>query len=84
MNQQLCQELSAPTVVGLCPEYEQLVGACEGALRVWNQRRNEIYLSRLHGVQLDNELRRLQAKYAKVSWALQNHVHACEQCRQLV
>lgn len=79
MSEELCA-----TVVGLCPEYEQLVRECEGALRVWNERRNEIYHSRLHGVQLDNELRRLQAKYAKVSWALQNHVHNCEQCHPLL
>ena len=72
-------ELSIKTA--LCSEYKGLLGECHNALKIWNERRDEIYQSRLRAKKFDDELRRLQAKYASALNFLQKHAHDCPLCQ---
>jgi hypothetical protein len=65
----------------VCTAYEKLLEECQHALMMWNQRRIEIHDSGLHGKAVDDELRKLQARYAKAYARLRNHVHDCETCK---
>jgi hypothetical protein len=71
-------ELSVRTA--FCSEYKALLGECHTALEIWNERRDEIYQSRLRAKKFDDELRRLQAKYAIALHLLQKHAHDCPLC----
>ena len=63
-----------------CDEYGKLLEEGQRALKMWNERREEIYRSRLSGKEFDDEFLRLQAKYARALWKLQQHAHDCSQC----
>src|SRR5262249_55559192 len=69
-------QLSVRTAV--CTAYEKLLEECQQALQTWNERRAEIYDFGLQGKLFDDELRKLQAGYAKAYTHLRNHVHDCE------
>ena len=56
----------------ICNEYQMLLEEGEKALAMWNVRRAEIAESRL-GRDTDNELLRLQTKYARA----QSHYRTC-------
>jgi hypothetical protein len=75
----MSNQLSIKTTV--CSEYQQLLEECRSALEIWNKQRDEIYQSHLSGRNVDNELRRLQAKYARAYTVLQNHAHNCLRCQ---
>jgi hypothetical protein len=75
----MSNQLSVKTAV--CSEYQRLLGECRGALEIWNKQRDEIYQSHLSGRNVDNELRRLQAKYARAYTVLQDHAHSCLRCQ---
>jgi hypothetical protein len=72
-------ELSVKTAV--CARYETLLEGCQSACQVWNKRRAEIRDSGCHGKKVDDELRRLQARYAQAYSVLRNHVRDCETCQ---
>jgi hypothetical protein len=66
---------------GVCTEYERLLEECQNASKIWNEQRGEIYWSRLRGKKVEDELRRLQAKYARAYSMLQKHTHDCAICQ---
>jgi hypothetical protein len=66
--------------IAACSEYERLLEECQEALETWNQQRAEIYDSGLRGKRIDDELRRLQAKFARAYALLQNHAKNCMSC----
>jgi hypothetical protein len=72
-------ELDVRTAV--CTRYEKLLEECQAACHIWNQQRAEVGERGLQGKKVDDDLRRLQAKYAKAYSVLRNHVHDCETCQ---
>jgi hypothetical protein len=75
------RELSDKTAT--CSHYERLLDECQGALKNWDERRAEIHRSGLQGKKTDDELRWLQAKFARAYSTLQKHTHDCEACQAL-
>src|SRR6266852_2752104 len=65
----------------VCAKYERLLEECQSAWKVWNEERSEIHRSHLRGKNSDDQLRNLQAKYAKAYAHLRNHLHGCETCQ---
>ena len=65
----------------LCAEYNTLLRNSQIALTNWNKGRTEIFNSGRRGRQADNELRELQASFAKAWALLQYHEHDCEICQ---
>lgn len=65
----------------ICVEYEALLKESHAALTDWKNGRMEIRRSGRKGRKMDNELRVLQARFAKAYAALQYHGHDCEACR---
>src|ERR1700682_4234444 len=72
-------EVSVKTAV--CTRYETLLVECQRACQVWNKQRAEVRERNLQGKRVDDDLRRLQAKYARPDSVLRNHVHECEACQ---
>jgi hypothetical protein len=72
-------ELSVKTAI--CTYYESLLEKCQTACQIWNEQRAEIRESGRSGKKVDDELRRLQANYARAYSVLRNHVHSCETCQ---
>jgi hypothetical protein len=66
---------------GVCTEYEGLLKECQNASKIWNEQRAEIYWLRLRGKKVEDELRRLQAQYARAYSMLQKHAHDCALCQ---
>jgi hypothetical protein len=75
----MSEELSVRTAV--CTEYERLLKECQSASNIWKEQRAEIYWLRLRGKKVEDELRRLQAKYARAYSMLQKHTHDCALCQ---
>jgi hypothetical protein len=75
----MSKELSVKTAV--CTEYERLLKECQNASNIWKEQRAEIYWLRLRGKKVEDELRRLQAKYARACSMLQKHTHDCALCQ---
>jgi hypothetical protein len=63
-----------------CSQYEALLKKSHIALKQWKEGRAEIWRSGRIGHAADNELRILQANFAKAYTALQNHTENCERC----
>jgi hypothetical protein len=72
-------EMTVRTAVCTC--YERLLEKCQNACQIWNTQRAEIGASGRHGKTVDDQLRRLQAAYAKAYSVLRNHLHTCETCQ---
>jgi hypothetical protein len=64
-----------------CDEYEMLLMKSSAALTAWKRGRNEIRRSGRKGRDADNELRVLQANFAKAYAALQTHARDCHACQ---
>jgi hypothetical protein len=64
-----------------CEEYERLLKKSLVARTSWNNGRAEIRRSGHRGRDTDDELRTLQATYAKALALLQYHEHECEVCQ---
>ena len=62
----------------LCDECQRLLGESQLALTNWNAGRAHIHVSGRRGREVDNELRTLQANFAKAWALLQYHEHDCE------
>jgi hypothetical protein len=65
----------------ICETYQGLVDDCENARNQWNERRTEISELGLRGNGIDNELRRLQARFAKSYAMVRNHLRDCDSCQ---
>jgi hypothetical protein len=65
----------------VCETYEGLLENCEAARNEWNERRAEISELGLRGKGIDNELRCLQAKFAKSYAVARNHLRDCGGCQ---
>jgi hypothetical protein len=75
----MSEEMAVKTAV--CTSYETLLEKCQSACQIWNEQRAEIRECGRSGKKVDDELRRLQASYAKAYSVLRNHVHSCETCQ---
>jgi hypothetical protein len=64
----------------VCDTYEELFEECNAARKNWNQRRAEIAELSLRGKEIDDELRCLQARFAKSYALVCNHLRDCELC----
>jgi hypothetical protein len=64
-----------------CETHQGLLEECNAAQREWNARRAEISKLGLKGKKIDNELMRLQAKFAKSYAMVRNHLRGCECCQ---
>jgi hypothetical protein len=71
----------SPVKPAMCMEYEALLKQSHVALTNWKNGRAEIRRSGRKGRKADNELRVLQASFAKAYAALQYHARDCEVCR---
>jgi hypothetical protein len=64
-----------------CETHQGLLDECNAAQSEWNTRRREISKLGLRGKKIDNELMRLQAKFAKSYAMVRNHLRGCECCQ---
>ena len=64
-----------------CEEYEALLKNSHAALTAWKEGRVAIQTSGRKGRSADNELRVLQANFAKAYAALQTHPRDCCYCQ---
>jgi hypothetical protein len=64
-----------------CDEYERLLKDCQITLMSWNSRRAIVHNSARRGRDADNELRTLQANFAKAWALLQYHENGCDVCQ---
>jgi hypothetical protein len=64
-----------------CETHQGLHDECSRARDEWNSRRAEISKLGLKGKKIDNELMRLQAKFAKSYAMVRNHLRGCECCQ---
>jgi hypothetical protein len=71
----------SPIKPAACAEYEALLKKSLGALTNWKNGRTEIRRSGRKGRKVDDELRILQANFARAYAALQTHVQDCEFCQ---
>jgi hypothetical protein len=65
----------------ICETHQGLLDECNAARKEWNARRAEILRLGLRGKKIDNELMRLQAKFAKSYAMVRNHLRGCECCQ---
>jgi hypothetical protein len=65
----------------MCTEYEELLKRSCASLTNWKNGRLEIRRLARKGRKVDNELRVLQARFAKAYAALQYHTRSCEICQ---
>ena len=66
-----------------CDEYERLLKDCQTTLTSWNSGRANVHNSGRRGRDADNELRTLQANFAKAWALLQYHENGCEVCQAI-
>ena len=64
-----------------CETHQGLMDECSAARMEWNARRAEISKLGLRGKKIDNELLRLQARFAKSYAMVRNHLGDCECCK---
>jgi hypothetical protein len=64
-----------------CDTHQGLMEDCNAARSEWNVRRAEISNFGLRGKKIDNELLRLQARFAKSYAMVRNHLRDCECCQ---
>jgi len=65
----------------VCADYEILLKECQAVLEACDDRRETIDQSHISGKEVDDELLRLQAAYAKACATLRRHVRDCEVCQ---
>ena len=72
---------SIPYKTGVCGQYEILLKGCQAALEACDDRHEAIDQSNMVGKEVDDELLRLQAGYAKACAVLRRHICNCEVCQ---
>ena len=75
----MCPMAAVETQV--CETYQGLLDDCEAARNEWNQRRAAISELGLRGKGIDDELRWLQARFAKSYAMVRNHLRDCDRCQ---
>jgi len=65
----------------ICETYQGLLEDCDAARNEWSERRGEISELGLRGKGIDDELRCLQAKFAKSYAMARNHLRDCRSCQ---
>ena len=65
----------------VCATFEGLLAECERAREDWNEQRVAILQLGLRGKEMDDELRCLQARFAKSYSLVRNHLRDCEFCK---
>ncbi len=65
----------------VCETYQGLLEECETARREWNEQRAAISELGLRGKGIDDELRWLQARFAKSYAMARNHLRDCGRCQ---
>jgi|SRR5450432_1074903 hypothetical protein len=65
----------------VCDRYQDLLQESQLAWRVWNEQRKEISRCGFRNKLDDDELRNLQARYARAYAALRNHSEDCATCQ---
>jgi hypothetical protein len=73
--------IQSPVKPAACSEYEALLKKSHVALTDWKNGRVEIRRSGRKGRQVDNQLRVLQANFARAYAALQTHARDCAFCQ---
>ena len=68
----------------VCDGYEDLLKESQRAWTIWKGLCQRISGSCLQSRIADDELRNLQARYARSYSALENHAHTCATCRRVV
>ena len=65
----------------VCPDYENLLQECRGALETWQRRRTQLYREHVSGRSMSIELEQLQGKYVKTYALLERHEQSCQRCQ---
>jgi hypothetical protein len=65
----------------ICETHRGLLEECETARKEWNERRAEISELGLRGKGIDDELRCLQARFAKSYAMARSHLRDCSSCQ---
>jgi hypothetical protein len=65
----------------VCATFEGLLAECERARKDWSEQREAIFQLGLRGKEMDDQLRCLQARFAKSYALVRNHLCDCELCK---
>jgi hypothetical protein len=74
---------SAIFTTAVCDRYEDLLKESQRAWNIWDGFRERVSQSCLRSKVADDELRNLQARYARAYAELQNHSRSCLTCRRV-
>lgn len=74
---------SATFTTAVCDRYEDLLKDSQRWWNIWNEMRERLSGSRMQSRIADDELRNLQARYARAYAALENHSRSCSTCRRI-
>jgi hypothetical protein len=66
---------------GVCPEYQFLLESCHRALATWQRHRASVERNPFAGLKAIEELKSLQANYARAYSQLEIHEHSCATCQ---
>ena len=69
--------------IGVCTEYQRLLGSCQRSLAAWQQRRTLADRDPLARLRSRQELKHLQDDYARAYALLENHEHFCQACEYI-
>jgi len=67
--------------VGICPEYQRLLHACQEALAKWQQLRTFAERDSFAELRARKDLQRLKGEYARAYFALESHEQFCQACQ---
>lgn len=70
-----------PPHTSVCPDYEDLLQQCRGALETWQRRRTQLYRENVGSLRISDELEQLQATYVRRYAALEKHEESCRVCQ---
>jgi hypothetical protein len=65
----------------VCPDYENLLQGCRGALETWQRRRTQLYRDNVNSKSMSIELEQLQRTYVKTYALLERHEQSCQRCQ---
>jgi hypothetical protein len=67
----------------VCDRYEDLLKDSQRSWSIWSEMRERLSGSCLQSRIADDELRNLQARYARAYASLENHSRSCSTCRRI-
>ena len=65
----------------VCPDYENLLQECRGALETWQRRRTQLYRDDVGSRSMSVELEQLQGRYVRTYALLERHEQSCQRCQ---